>query len=691
MDDVIGRLAEADPERGFADSVETPEGLLAAIVGGSEIVRRNSSDPGCAVRRRVPRSLVVSGLVALVVFVVLAPIDLFSESDSASPSDANPSSTVSAEPSLPVAVESAVPSFGEYGSVRQVPSTGELVGLKNQEVWLSNDDGETWTVLAAADHDFELLEIASDGSVLVIRNPSGIDRGALGLDSVSNPTPELHRFDPTTREWQIVVLPRPELPVEDLSPAPEDAATCPLFGLQSFVDAAAISVGLEIVILGNHRVVGDGVCDELFQHIWVSEDGFDWEMFDIRNLDGWIDGLFRIDERYVGYGNTVPAYIADPRGMLRMWTMETLPEWVELELDLSALPDGAVLHSLADGGSPSIVGPDGIAMVFFDVELPILGLADLNSIEALNEWLFAAKGLGETTVEELDALLAADFPLDQEEIDNLRSFYWLFERHGWATLRSSDGLIWQATYTAGLSTQGQTLCPDSAIVNAKTGDPVTDCQNEYRARTGETPPPMAAFDNGSGGVAVLIDDTNVPSYYTPLPPGQIQDPALIELSARLSDVGRGLTSRCYTVESATPIVQGTLDNLSLVDWTITVGTRQPDGDTLCAYFSLDHAQRVVVLIGVDAGDLPGGVDPFASFAAALHRQLEQECLSLEAAIAVVEALVEQTEVIVDGVRIKLSDPGVVLVIQIDDGDQSCAHSTVNVGGRVEITVRGLGE
>jgi len=246
---------------------------------------------------------------------------------------------------------------------------------------------------------------------------------------------------------------------------------------------------------------------------------------------------------------------------------------------------------------------------------------------------------------------------------------------GWAILLNSSD-----------STELQ--CPDNVVIDAVTGDPVLDCANEWRRDNETEPPPMVAYENGRGGVAVLLEGDAVPDGYTALGPGPFQNTALIELEAALGDVGTGLESSCYDHVAATEITRRELDRLGLAEWTVTVDDdRRPDGAATCAYFIVDADLQQVQLIG-----LPGGSnapDPYRNYAVALDEQLRASCVGVDEAADLVRTLAADTEIVVAGTRIDFTEEAGVLFIHIiEDPDAACTHADVNVGGRVEVTLRG---
>lgn len=245
---------------------------------------------------------------------------------------------------------------------------------------------------------------------------------------------------------------------------------------------------------------------------------------------------------------------------------------------------------------------------------------------------------------------------------------------GWAILLNSSD-------STGLQ------CPGNAFIDAVTGDPVLDCANEWRRDNETEPPPMVAYENGRGGVVVLLEGDSVPDGYTALGPGPFQNTALIELEAALGDVGTGLESGCYDDVAATEITRRELDRLGLAEWTVTVDDdRRPDGTATCAYFIVDAALQQVQLIGLPGANAP---DPYSAYAAALDEQLDAACVGLDEAADLARTLAASTEIVVNGTRIDFTEEASVLFIHIvEDPDAACTRANVNVGGRVEVTLRG---
>ena len=165
-------------------------------------------------------------------------------------------------------------------------------------------------------------------------------------------------------------------------------------------------------------------------------------------------------------------------------------------------------------------------------------------------------------------------------------------------------------------------------------------------------------------------------------------PIAESLEESLDDVGRGLSSGCYDEATARGIARNDLDRLGLANWTVTVDERRrPDGHSLCAYFIVDPAAEHVELIGMTGST--GDANPYESYAKALADQLDETCLSLEAAASVARSLAAETVIMIDGTRIDLTEPaGALVVNEVEDPAAACTRSAVNIGGLVQVILRG---
>ncbi len=371
---------------------------------------------------------------------------------------ANVSSTLGAT-TVPAAESEAAPRFEGYVMVQRL-GDDSLAGLRDGSVWRSTDEGQTWDLWHEQDQEIDLMTIAPDGAVVAVRNPNSYNE-MYGAGSTVNDTPEIHRWDPDTGSWSVLELARPGLPVADLAPAstdPEDN-TCPLGGLQSWVDGTAVVSGDRLVVVGEQRVVGEGICDEPFQFLWTSTDGVSWDLTEDFDLDGHMADLMWIDGTYVGLGSDLPSWFGGGGPVPRVWTSADLASWDEATLDLSVLPDGAkvVLDPIHQASFGGLIGTRGMVGDRFVVELAVLrrrpGLdTSIADLDDLRQWRLDA-GLTESpfgdeiSLEESLEMDGIDFPLDADEVEHLNNYYDVQEPYGTLTLSTADGIVWETVYT----------------------------------------------------------------------------------------------------------------------------------------------------------------------------------------------------------------------------------------------------
>lgn len=232
--------------------------------------------------------------------------------------------------------------------------------------------------------------------------------------------------------------------------------------------------------------------------------------------------------------------------------------------------------------------------------------------------------------------------------------------------------------TRDVGTSTELSCPDG-IVDAVTGDPVADCANLWRQQNGTEPPPLVAYDNQRGGIEVLPADADVPADWTPLEAGVAQDPGLIELDAALADYGGGLNAQCYTPESARPLAESLLQRLGLVDWSVRIDEERDGGDGTCATHVLDPETRAVVIFALETASPPPDA-PFRRLATSVQAQIDDQCLTREDAVNSVRRIAADL-----GIN---ESTGELIIHSVPDASAECSRTDVNVGGRIEVTVRG---
>lgn len=229
-----------------------------------------------------------------------------------------------------------------------------------------------------------------------------------------------------------------------------------------------------------------------------------------------------------------------------------------------------------------------------------------------------------------------------------------------------------------VGTTTEISCPD-AIVDAVTGDPVADCANLWRQQNGTEPPPLVAYDNQHGGIAVVPADADVPAQWTPLEAGLAQDPRLIELDAALADYGDGLHAQCYTPEAAQQVAESALQRLGLADWSVRIDQERGGGDGTCATHTLDSETRAVVVFALETASPPADA-PFRRLASSVQAQIDDQCLTRQEAVDSVRRIAADLDID--------ESAGELIIHSVPDASATCSRTDVNVGGRIEVTVRG---
>jgi len=229
------------------------------------------------------------------------------------------------------------------------------------------------------------------------------------------------------------------------------------------------------------------------------------------------------------------------------------------------------------------------------------------------------------------------------------------------------------------------------IIPSTSGDPAHDCAVEWKRELGNVAPPLAAYDNGVGGVTVLPRSQTPPAGFKPL---ASQEVALIELQDSLDDFVNGLNSSCLTSAAATSLIQGKLAQFGFTGWTVTVrdpssggstppppaGTRKAPtiksgGSTCWNIDVVDPSTQTVTLIA--APDQNGGMP---TKLADKLRPITRSCESLPAAVASVRAAAG---------RLGLSESARTYELNaVTDSSLRCAAIYETVGGTIFLTVRG---
>jgi hypothetical protein len=214
-------------------------------------------------------------------------------------------------------------------------------------------------------------------------------------------------------------------------------------------------------------------------------------------------------------------------------------------------------------------------------------------------------------------------------------------------------------------------------ISSATGDPIADCAAEWRRLFRTAPPKLIAYDT-RGAVTVVPAGTPVPDDWKPLSPTFRQNADLIELDERLGDSVRGLDSRCHSLQQARTLAQTLLATLELEGWSVVTDPRSRAGSDSCTGYSLDAANRHVVLISHDALQPRPSNAPHLVLARRLGELTAATCLTAEATAGIVRR---------EAAKFGWQESDSSLIVNSIPGND-CADVVVNVGGRVEVTIRG---
>lgn len=252
---------------------------------------------------------------------------------------------------------------------------------------------------------------------------------------------------------------------------------------------------------------------------------------------------------------------------------------------------------------------------------------------------------------------------------------------GWALTRGS------ARETTAVDCQ---IGGGTTVIDATSGDPAADCAAIWPAPV----PKLQAYDDGSGGIAVIPATETAPAGWTQI---ESQDVALIVLQENLDDNINGLDSACFNSSQATTFAQQQLDRLGFIGWSVNVrptaqesGTPAPAGTKSapgvagavdCYGGYADPTSQTVTLISM--GDQSGAANwPPHQLADSL-RPLTQECLSLSAMVNEVEQRATAL-----GMSQTVENASNYQLKTVTDETLRCASVTESVTGTTYVIVRG---
>jgi hypothetical protein len=210
------------------------------------------------------------------------------------------------------------------------------------------------------------------------------------------------------------------------------------------------------------------------------------------------------------------------------------------------------------------------------------------------------------------------------------------------------------------------------VIPSSSGNPVQDCDIEWKRELGNAAPPLVAYDNALGGVTVLPRSQTPPKGWTVL---RSQHVALIELQNSLDDYIAGLNSGCFDAQAATALTNAKLARFGFHGWTVAV--RSGTGACVAADV-VDPGSRTVTLIPTSR---PTGAEEtlFLKLARRL-RPITQSCQRLPAAVAAANEA---------ATNLGLSAAAKTYALNaVRDDSLRCATVYEQVGGTIFLTVRG---
>ncbi|WP_345713191.1 hypothetical protein, partial [Kineococcus glutinatus] len=224
--------------------------------------------------------------------------------------------------------------------------------------------------------------------------------------------------------------------------------------------------------------------------------------------------------------------------------------------------------------------------------------------------------------------------------------------------------------------QGSSWAEDSSGGPSLTADPVADCQR-YQELTGAEPiPDPVAFTYE--GYLVVAPRSEVPADGEVLAAPTAEDAAAFELDASLQDHVDGVRSGCFSEDEAVSFAARELERQGLTGWTVAVVPADNpggDADLPCAVAHADPATRQAQVLPHRAGSVDHGLDgDLAVLRDALRAGIAERCVGLPEAEALATAALGAEH------HWPLS--------AIPDPDAACTRVDLEIGGSVQVTLRG---
>jgi hypothetical protein len=222
---------------------------------------------------------------------------------------------------------------------------------------------------------------------------------------------------------------------------------------------------------------------------------------------------------------------------------------------------------------------------------------------------------------------------------------------------------------------------DNAIIDAVTGNPVTDCAAIWRHSFRQAVPQLAVYAN-AGWVVVLPAEQRPWAGSVRLPSGFVMNTGLIVLNEWLQDYVNGLNSKCYSSGAAVAAARGELASLGLSGWNVSAQPPAANGTTTCANTGLIFASQRMVQVQT-AGPQSSGkllTQQMQPLATAL-RQIESSCEDLAAAATAAKAAATHF-----GLNLSIAAGAQFQEVTVPDAH--CTSAYLELGGATFLTLRG---
>lgn len=247
------------------------------------------------------------------------------------------------------------------------------------------------------------------------------------------------------------------------------------------------------------------------------------------------------------------------------------------------------------------------------------------------------------------------------------------------TPSASPTPISQAAAVASVQGATSVNC-DNTIIDAVSGNPVTDCAAIWQHSFRQAVPQLAVYAN-DGWVLVLPAKQRPWAGSVRLPSGFVMNTKLIVLNEWLQDYVSGLNSKCFSSSAAVTAVQGELASLGLSGWKVSAQPPAANGTRACANVGLIFASQRTVQLQTSPTPSSGHFPTQLLSLAAALRQIGSSCEDLPAAATAVKTAATHF-------GLNLSSASGNMFQEVTVPGAHCTSAYLEVAGGTSITLRG---